>query len=141
MSTLPAPPRASNSPDPQQWQAVLRYQREQIDRQWQHAIEAFAKRLQSEWERFSRIVDAIREDELPAEEISPVFAAFDELRQLGVRFDPTFILRMNSLRRQVALQDVDGLDDMHDEYLGDDGSGYRASFADAKQWISNFEHI
>jgi hypothetical protein len=96
---------------------LLARQREEIDRQWQQRIDRFASRLETAWRRFSDDVEAATAEELPAEELAPLFTAFAKLRQLGVRFDPRFIARMEALQADAVRLDVDGDLDTSDELL------------------------
>jgi hypothetical protein len=96
---------------------LLDKHREAIDRQWQRRIERYAKRLQQTWELFSDNLDAVPDLDGDVEDLAAVFAVFDELRRLGVRFDPSFLLAIEETRAEVDQSDCDDDYDTSDQFL------------------------
>jgi hypothetical protein len=89
-----------------------------VDKKWIKRIERFARKLEAAWRRFDSLTDDLFEigDDLPTEEIGPVFTAFDELRKMGVQFDPCFILKMDGVRAGIFWLNVDDDGDLSDEW-------------------------
>lgn len=80
-------------------------------------LSAYGTHLAESWRRFDSMLEAIEDlnPEIDAEEIAPAFRAFAELRKLGVRFDPSFILSMDELKASAEYVDADGQWREHDE--------------------------
>jgi hypothetical protein len=100
-------------------QRHLDEQRERIDLEWTRSIERYVKTLQRALERFTADADAVETHELDAEEYAPVFAEFNALCRMGVKFDPSFVQRIAELRQQAHDTDIDIDQDHHDDRLAD----------------------
>ena len=72
---------------------------------WQQAVAAYGEQLERAWGAFDAMTEAVDLDldgELTEDDVGAVFAAFERLRKLGVRFDPPFVGRMVELERVTA---------------------------------------
>ena len=72
---------------------------------WQQVVTAYGERLERAWAAFDAMTEAVDLDldgELTEDDAGAVFAAFERLRKLGVRFDPPFVGRMVELERVTA---------------------------------------
>jgi hypothetical protein len=94
------------------------------------AMKDTTKRLEAEWELFSKNTDAVALDDLVTDEIAPLFKSLAELIRLGVRFDPDFVARMDAMHKELVAMDPDGEMDGCDEAFIDDGFGSRVPTVD-----------
>jgi hypothetical protein len=105
-------------------QRLLDQQRERIDRQWELAIARYIKAVRRKLDRFLADTEAIDEHDLEGEEFGPVFAQFNALCRMGVKFDRSFVQRIAELRQQARYTDIDIDMDPQDDRL-EDGFGSR----------------
>lgn len=94
---------------------------------WCEAIQAYGAKLLSVWTEFKLDSEAIlrEEGELDAEEQAPWFNAFATLRRMGVRFDPTFVERVDAAVIGTRGTEIDPDFDLSDQFLDRD---------DAAEW-------
>jgi hypothetical protein len=131
MATIPSIAPVSN-PDPRppdslrigpavayDVQRLLDQQRQRIDLRWEAAIKRYIEVLSRKLNRFIADADAVETHELDAEEYAPVFAEFNALCRMGVKFDPSFVQRIAELRQQAHDTDIDVDQDAHDDRLAD----------------------
>ena len=101
-------------------QSLLAQERRRVDAEWEERITRYAETLLRKWDEFELAIDGAIGEDLPVEELAPIFHQFEQLVRIGVKFDPEFVLRMQFVKAAAVVANPDS-EDEHDTDGDDDG--------------------